>query len=313
MNQPIEAQKPAARKFTREISSSDGLRWLWPAVLGLSVCFIQPLHQLLKLALSDDLYSHIPLIPLVSLYLIWTTRREWPAPSVPNRALAIGFALLGAIALAVSLSAFPGNSDFTIEDMLSLRILSLLGFIGSAAAWLLGRRTLGALAFPFLFLIFMVPFPTAARSGLETFLQYGSATVAHVLFNAGGTSVYYHDLTFRLSDISLHVAPECSGIRSSLALFITSVVAGHFFLRSRWKCAVLSLAVIPLALLRNGFRIFTIGELCVHISPDMINSYIHRQGGPVFFALSLIPFFLLLWLLLRSERRSSSSNSTTQP
>jgi exosortase C (VPDSG-CTERM-specific) len=201
----------------------------------------------------------------------------------------------------------------TTEDILFSQILAFLFFVGSAAAWLLGRETLRALAFPLCFLIFMVPFPTAVRSGLETFLQYGSAAVAHALFNLGGTSVFYHDLIFRLPGIDLRVAPECSGIRSSLALFITSVVAGHFFLRSRWKCAVLSLAVIPLALLRNGFRIFTIGELCVHISPDMINSYIHRQGGPVFFAISLIPFFLLLWLLFRSEQRPRSAKPTTRP
>ncbi len=313
MNQPIEAQNPAARKFTKEISSPEGLRWLWPVVPGLAVCFIQPLHQLLKLAFSDDLYSHIPLIPLLSLYLIWTKRRELPAPSAPNRALAVGFALFGVIALSLSLAGLRGGFDLTAEDALALRIGSLLFFFGGAAAWLLGRNTLRALTFPLLFLIFMVPFPTAVRAGLESFLQYGSAAVAHALFNLTGTSVFYHDLTFRLSDISLRVAPECSGIRSSLALFITSVVAGHFFLRSRWKCAVLSLAVVPLALLRNGFRIFTIGELCVRISPDMINSYIHRQGGPVFFALSLIPFFLLLWLLLRSERRPRSPNTTTQP
>jgi exosortase/archaeosortase family protein len=55
--------------------------------------------------------------------------------------------------------------------------------------------------------------------------------------------------------------------------------------------------------LRNGFRIFTIGELCVHIGPEMIDSPIHHKGGPLFFALSLIPFFILLTWLHRSERR----------
>jgi hypothetical protein len=56
-------------------------------------------------------------------------------------------------------------------------------------------------------------------------------------------------------------------------------------------------------LLRNGLRIWTIGQLCVHVSPDMINSYIHKRGGPIFFALSLIPFFLLLFLLRRFEQK----------
>jgi len=62
------------------------------------------------------------------------------------------------------------------------------------------------------------------------------------------------------------------------------------------------LVVIPLGILRNGFRIFVIGQLCVHIGPQMLYSAIHRQGGPLFFALSLVPFFLLLIVLRKSDR-----------
>jgi hypothetical protein len=54
-------------------------------------------------------------------------------------------------------------------------------------------------------------------------------------------------------------------------------------------------------------RIFIIGQLCVRVSPDMINSYIHRHGGPIFFAVSLIPFFLLLAILRKSESKKRTS------
>ena len=64
--------------------------------------------------------------------------------------------------------------------------------------------------------------------------------------------------------------------------------------------------LIPLGILRNGFRIFVIGMLCVHIGPRMIYSPVHRQGGPIFFALSLVPLFLLLSWLRRQERRNLS-------
>jgi hypothetical protein len=60
-----------------------------------------------------------------------------------------------------------------------------------------------------------------------------------------------------------------------------------------------------LAILRNGFRVFVIGELCVHVSPSMIDSPIHRKGGPIFFALSLIPFFLFLVLLRKLDSNAS--------
>jgi len=94
-------------------------------------------------------------------------------------------------------------------------------------------------------------------------------------------------------------------------LFITSLLAAHLFLRTPWKRTVFVLVVLPLGILRNGFRVYTIGELCIHIGPQMINSPIHRKGGPIFFVLSLIPLFILLVMLQKSERGGGNPNSRT--
>jgi exosortase/archaeosortase family protein len=110
-----------------------------------------------------------------------------------------------------------------------------------------------------------------------------------------------------LPGITLEVARECSGINSSYVLFITSLIAGQLFLRKPWKRVALALFVIPLAIARNGLRIVTIGWLCVHISPDMIHSIVHRRGGPLFFALSLVPFFLVMLWLRRGETAGESA------
>jgi len=39
----------------------------------------------------------------------------------------------------------------------------------------------------------------------------------------------------------------------------------------------------------------------------MIHSAIHHEGGPVFFALAMVPFFLLLIFLRRSEQVPAGS------
>jgi exosortase len=155
----------------------------------------------------------------------------------------------------------------------------------------------------------MVPLPIELRQATETFLQVGSAAVANVFFTLTGTAFFQDGLNFQLPGINLQVAPECSGIHSSLVLLITSFVAAKLFLRNPWLRAVLILAAIPLALLRNGFRIFVIGELCIRNGAQVLDSPVHRQGGPLFFVLSLLPLLGLLIFLRWREGKSFNSNS----
>jgi exosortase C (VPDSG-CTERM-specific) len=159
----------------------------------------------------------------------------------------------------------------------------------------------------------MIPFPVALVDAIESFFQTTSAVTAATFFKVAGLPFFRSGTFFQLPGINLEVAPECSGIRSSLALFITSLVAGQLFLRSAYKRIILACFVIPLGIVRNGLRIFVIGELCVQISPDMINSYIHHKGGPIFFALSLLPFSLFLYLLVRSESTRSGKPRAVAP
>ncbi len=130
-----------------------------------------------------------------------------------------------------------------------------------------------------------------------------SADAAALYFTVAGTSFVRHGTVFELPGIVLQVDQACSGIHSSWALFITSILASHLFLRSPWRRIALVAFVIPLGVLRNGFRILVIGLLCMHVGPHMIDSIIHRRGGPLFFALSLVPLFLLLSWLRRQEQR----------
>jgi exosortase len=161
---------------------------------------------------------------------------------------------------------------------------------------------MAAAAFPIAFLIFIVPFPERIVEWLETASMLASTNAAHLFFLLSGTPVLRDGTVFHLPGIVFEVAQECSGIRSSWALFMTSLVASHLFLKSPWRQTVFVAFVIPLGILRNGFRILVIGLLCVHVGPNMIHSIIHTQGGPVFFALSLFPLFLLLWWLRSCER-----------
>jgi exosortase C (VPDSG-CTERM-specific) len=269
----------------------------------LAACFAKPLFSLVRFSLHSDLYSHILLIPFVSLYLAWLKKNSLPPDSEPDRKLAALPLAAGLLSILGYFFALHSGSKLAPVDLLAWNTFSFfLLFIG-AGCLCLGRQTLRALAFSLAFLIFLVPFPVIVRDAIESFLQHRSADAAELLFGLAGTPLLRHGVDFQLPGFSLQVAPECSGIRSSLVLFITSLVAGQLFLRSPWKRALFALVVIPLGIFRNAFRIVTIGELCVHVDPGFIDSPIHHRGGPVFFAISLIPFLLLLYYLRKTDVR----------
>ena len=159
--------------------------------------------------------------------------------------------------------------------------LAFVSFVAAGGFLFLGSKWMAAAAFPVAFLIFMVPLPDAAVDWLEKASVLASAEAAALFFNMAGTPLVRHGTVFELPGIVLQVAQECSGIRSSWVLFITSLLASHLFLRTRWRRIVLVAFVIPLGILRNGFRILVIGLLCVHVGPHMIDSPIHHRGGPL--------------------------------
>lgn len=270
--------------------------------LALVFCFIGPLSRLVQYSFSSELYSYIILVPLISTYLIWQKRKSPVAPSSPNRRLAVSIFTLGVITIATYWSARSLGVSLETEDSLALTTLSFVLMFLGICAWFIGTRMLNADCFALCFLLFMVPLPVVVRSWMEGSLQRFSALAALGMFKLAGTPVFFSSPSLQLPDITLQIAPECSGIHSSVALFITSLVAGHIFLRSNWKRSALALVVLPLGVLRNGFRVFTIGELCVHIGPEMIDSYVHHRGGPIFFVISLVPFLIFLFLLIKSDK-----------
>ncbi len=286
--------------------------WLGTAVLVLGFC--APLYQVVRFALHSELYSYILLVPFVSGYLAWLERDQLKAAGGPAHAgwsvlfLSVGSGFLLWYGLGVFAATKPDQ-----QDQLALSMYAFVALFWGVCCLSLDRRILGRLVFPLGFLLALAPLPRGAEDALETFLQNGSALVSYVMFLTARTPVFRDGTFFQLPGFALIVAPECSGIHSTVALFITSLVAGQVLLRTRWRRAVLAFVVLPIAFLRNGFRVFVIGELCVHISPDMINSYIHRHGGPIFFALSLIPFFAFMLWLLRSERRQSGRLPSPTP
>ena len=292
---------PAAEDIVVRTSGGEPLRsyWLKPLLwlLVLILFFIKPLSALAVYALGSDLNSHIVLVPFIAGYVL---SLRWRALPLSRASSYLPAAVLGAIGGAFLVAAIMSRT-ISWNDHLALETSAFLCLLWASGFVVLGREWMRAAAFPLAFLIFIIPMPEAMVDWLETASKYASADAAGMFFTLFGVPNVREGVVFHLPRISIQVATECSGIRSSWVLFITSLLAAQLFLRSNWRRAILVAFVIPLGVIRNGFRIAVIGWLCVHYGPHMIDSPIHHRGGPIFFVLSLGPLFALLWSLRRGD------------
>jgi exosortase C (VPDSG-CTERM-specific) len=275
--------------------------------------FALPLRAFVTYARHSDVHSYVLLIPFVTAYLIYI---RWKQLS-RELSSAWGYALLLTATGTGALLASLRFTELGQNDYMTLIALSFVCFAIAGAFLFLGGKWAYSAMFPLFFLAFMIPLPEAAVDFLENASKEASAEVANWLFLISGTPVLRAGAVFQLPGITIEVAKECSGIRSSLVLVITSLLAANMFLHTTWRRALLVCAVIPLGLLRNGLRILVISLLCVHIGPQMIHSVIHRRGGPVFFVASLVPLFVVLWWLRRGDvavqQRRAPKNSKSIP
>jgi exosortase C (VPDSG-CTERM-specific) len=273
------------------------------AIVLLAV-FARPLLMLISYVAGTQLHSYVLLVPFVSAYLLYLRRDQLPKKHSTDL-------LLTLVSLAVGLGLFAYTQSLeiaarapAINTRVVLLTLSFLCCLAAGGFFFFGRDWMRAAAFPLAYLIFMVPMPDAMADALEMASKSATTEVTELLFHLSGIPFLRSGAIFQLPNITIEVAQECSGIRSSWVLFMTSILAGNLFLKTPWRRFALIAFVIPLGVLRNAFRILVIGLLCVNVGPQMIHSLIHRRGGPLFFALSLIPLLLALWCLRKGDVRS---------
>jgi exosortase len=257
------------------------------------------------LALSNDAYTHILLILPVSAALIYQGSKYRGSKALqidPQSGHRIGTVLL-ALALLIGCCARWGMVAAPDDVRRSLGMLALVTWWIGSVILCFGVDAFRSFLFSLCFLFWMVPAPAFVLNGLVQFLQYQSAFAARILFQATGVPVTQDGIMLAIPNLNLEVASECSSIRSSLILIVTTMVLAHLFLRSWWRKSLLVAAAIPLSVAKNGLRIFTIAELGTRVDPGFLNGKLHHNGGIIFFGVSMVAVVALLWILRRTEFR----------
>ena len=270
-----------------------------------AVVFHRPLAIVARSSFSVDQYSQILVVPPLSVLLLYMEKRKIFARASLSKA--------GGVLYMIFIGTFAYLArNAGLMDASNYIAFSVLLFAGCCIATFLfcyGFHALRAGAFPVFFLILMTPLPDGLRNHVVTFLQYGSAEVTDWFFTASGIPFTRSGVILALPTVTIEIAQECSGIRSSLILFISGLILGHLFLRSGWsKFALLGL-LIPFTIIKNAVRIFTLSTLGMYVDPSFLTGRLHHEGGIVFFALALAVVWGAIWLLQKVENALIRGNN----
>jgi exosortase D (VPLPA-CTERM-specific) len=264
-------------------------------VLALLVVFHGTL-QYLYFNWHREEYSHGFLIPLISLYLLWSRR------AALSRDLR-GGAWSGLLVILLGLTvAFVGLGASIVGIDAYALIVVIAGCIVVVAGW----RGLRTAAVPIALLLLMVPLPTFWYNNLSSELQLLSSQLGVLLIRLSGVSVYLEGNVIDLGSYKLEVAQACSGLRYLFPLMTLGAIIAYLFKGKLWTRWFLVLSTLPIAVLVNSVRIGAIGVLVDRFGPAQAEGLLHELEGWFMFMVCLGLLILEAKLLLRlsGDRRS---------
>jgi exosortase len=271
-----------------------------------SVAFYKTLSALVTYSLNNASSSHIVLIPLIAFFLLYIEKQHIFSITRTSVGSGISLMLTGVILhWLANRHPFPQDGNWPLSlGALSVVLVWIGGFV-----LCYGLAAFRAGAFPLLFLLLMIPFPDVILDRVIHALQTGSTEIAYLFFQAVGVPVVRQGFVLAVPGVTIEVAQECSSIRSSMALFITCLLAAHLYLRTGWKMLLFVLLSLPVSVVKNGIRIATLTLLSIYVDPGFLTGRLHHEGGFVFFFIALLilcPVFL--WL-----EKSDKPHGPTKP
>jgi exosortase len=250
---------------------------------------------------TDPFYSHGPLVPLVSAWLLWKRRTQLAfAPAVGRS----GVALLGGAAVLHLLGV-----RLSFEFLSCASIIAVL----MAAALLAGGRPLArAAAFPMLYLLFAIPLPRIILEQVSLPMQLMSAAGAAGILRGLGLDVVRHGVELEFPGFMLAVADACSGLRSVITvLAISTLVAALTPVSPARKGLLVALSPVA-AMAANVLRIAVTGLVGSAFGGRAAIVFFDQASGYFFFAVVLL-LMIGIAVLLQGRRAEESTAAVTPP
>ncbi|MCY2924260.1 MAG: exosortase/archaeosortase family protein [Planctomycetota bacterium] len=267
------------------------------AVLGVLLLALNywQIQTLVDNWMADPNWSHGFIIPLFSLYLLFSRRDELFA--APTRICLWGLPILIVSLVAMALAFYPIQTNWISQ-------LSITGMIFALVLYLAGPQVARLTWLPIFYLALAMPIPGALYTSIATPLQeFAAASSALLLklFNVTLEVTASHlDITSRTGvQHPLTVAEACSGVRSLMAFVALGVAMAYIEPRPWWQRTILVVSVLPITIACNILRVTATATMFVIDRPELGQEFMHTFMGMILLVPALGMLLLLSWVLKR--------------
>ena len=256
------------------------LRWPdFTLIAGALLMLVPPMIEVAKNNWSTEQGGHGPIVLATGIWLL--VREFKQADGLQRR----GNVLLGTLALAILVPAFV---LLGITGVLELQVVVMYAALVAGAYLLVGGRMLRAIWFPIFYLAFALPPPDTVVATLTNPVKIAISQVAVSLLHFLGYPVGSSGVVIQIAQYELLVAAACSGLNSLITLSAIGLFYVYLRHRSNHRALLLmSLLVVPVAILANFVRVIILILLTYHVSEAAAQGFLHDFAGIATFAAAL--------------------------
>lgn len=260
-------------------------RWRWPlaalalVLLALLLLYRDTLVAMVTIWERSETFAHCFLVPPISLWLAWRSRARLAGLTPqPQPWLLLGLAAFAFLWLLGDMAGVNAAAQFAVTALLVLTVPAVLGLAVARV-----------LAFPLLFLFFMVP---VGEFLMPQFMEW-TADFTVLAIRLTGIPVYREGLNFVIPSGSWSVVEACSGIRYLIASFMVGTLFAYLNYRSLRRRLIFVGVSLLVPLVANWLRAYMIVMLGHFSGNKLAVGVDHLIYGWVFFGVVIGVMFLI--------------------
>ncbi len=232
-------------------------------------------------------YTHAYFILPISLWLVWRNHskiRERLAAETQ------GMNIFNLIILIVGLLMFifGWKQDYLFVSTLSL-IPLLVGLIG----FFYGGKVVKLLTFPIFYRLLLVPPPLGVLDSITLPMRHGTSFLTENILMLAGYPIVRDGLLLTIGYNEIFMGQPCSGFRSLITMFSLVLVYVYISKSSLNKKLILTLFIVPFALLGNLIRVIALCLITFYFGEEAGQGFFHDFSGILVFIITILGIIAL--------------------